>query len=449
MKLLSVVLTAFLVSTSAFAAPKKQQQSGPVRINPTSLRTLLLSRNIDIAIALNEVHQAKARVSQARGSLLPSVNLGSVISSGPSFMLTSVNFLLPFLMPSNWMDLKENTHLLRAQGTSYYIAQLNTYASAYSLYLTVIGDIQLRNALQKQYENYKSIEEYLRLPAEEGIISKEEYLQAQAQAELALVQVSQVDELIKREKASVREMLALELNQEIIFEDAKVASSEIEGLAPQVVLDRVHDKSPETAQMNSLITAAEYNKWSKAFSFLSGSSLGMTRPVSGGSFSSVTQSGSVSFGFGYFPALELSNLNIKQLRLRKQELKLEQAQLIESTLGSLQEAQRQYAAAVQAETNLNQVYNAEVMRYKEGITDLLHVLEAGNALTNSVVNRVKAATSVANLRISLHRLTVSDQFTAIEKCEIERRSSGGIRGKLGRIFNPGKDRVTLDQVCGN
>ncbi|WP_413944396.1 TolC family protein [Bdellovibrio sp. HCB-162] len=445
MRFLTLIFTAFLITATAFAAPKQQ---GPVVINPKSLRTMLLSRNIDIAIALNEVQQAKAQVAQARGNLLPSVNLGAVISSGPSFMLTSVSFLLPFLMPSKWMDLKESTYLLKAQGTSYYLAQLNQFASAYSVYLTVVGDMQLRGALQKQYENFKAIEEQLRLPAEVGIIRKEDYLQAQAQAQLALVQVSQVDELIKREKASVRQMLGLELNQEIVFEAVHVPSSSAESMSPQALLDKVHESSPEAAQMSALITAAQYNKWSKAFSFLSGSSLGVNRPSTGGAFSSVTQTGSVNLGFGYFPALEISNLNIEQLKLRKKELRLDQAQLIETTLGALEEAQKQYTAASQAEDNMRQVYNAELMRYQVGITDILHVLELGNSLTSAVVNKVKAETALDTLRINLHRIMISDQFAGVETCEIERRSSGGIRGKLGRIFNPDKDKVTLDQICG-
>lgn len=446
MRVIAAILLAFFVSASAvFAAPKNPQ--GPVTINPESLRRLFLQRNVSIAISLNEVHQAKEKVNVARGNLLPSVNLGAVISSGPSFALTSVSFLLPFLMPSNWLDLKESAHLLRAQGTSYYIAQLNGYSSAYSIYMTILGDIELRNLLQIQYENLKSIEEQLKLPADLGIIRKEDYLQAQAQTQMSLVQVSQVEDLIRKEKAAVRELLGLPLTTEIIFETAEVAPSPVEGWSPQSLLTQIHEKSPENKQMNSMILAAQVSKWSKAFSFLGGSSLGATR--SNGSFGDLQQTGSVNFGFAYFPSLKISNLNIEQLRLRKKELQLEQANLIEVTLGSLIEAQRQYSAAAQAHENLVQVYQAEVLRFKVGMTDLLHVLEASNALTNSVMNKIKAQTALSTLRINLHRLMISDQFAAIGNCEIERRSSGGIRGKLGRIFNPDKDQVTLDQVCGN
>lgn len=445
MKFLSLIFTLLFTASIAFSSPEPQ---GPVVINPGSLRSLLMARNIDIAVALNEVQQAKAQVAQSRGNLLPAVNLGAVISSGPSFMLTAVSFLVPFLMPSKWMDLKESSHLLKAQGTSYYLAQLNGYASAYSVYVTTVGDIQLREALFSQYENYKAIEDQLRLPAESGMIRMEDYLQAQAQAQLALIQVSQLDELIKREKASVRQMLGLALDQEIVFEPVQIPESPVENMSPQELLDKVHESSPETSQLNSLIKAAQYNTWSKAFSFLSGFSLGANRPSTGGAFSSVTQTGSINMGFGYFPGLELSNLNIEQLRLRLVELRQDQAELIESTLGALEESQKQYTAAFSAEENLRKVYNAELLRYRVGMTDILHVLQAGNGLTGAMINKVKATTALENLRVSLHRLMITDEFTMIKKCEIERRDSGGIGGKLGRIFNPDKDKISLNKACG-
>lgn len=446
MRFLSVLFTAILVTTSTFAGPTSQSS---VVINANSLRKMYLARNVGIAIALNDVQQAKMQVVQARANLLPSVNLGAVISSGPSFMLTTVSFLLPFLMPSNWLDLKESNYLLKSQGTSYYLAQLNGYASAYSIYMTVVGDIQLRAALQMQYESFKGIEEQLRLPAELGMVNKEDYLQAQAQAQLALVQVSQMDELIKREKASVRQMLGLSLSQEITFEASHTPASNAESMSAQTLLDKVNEASPENTQLNYMILAAQAGKWKKAFSFLTGSSLGMNRPSSGGAFSSVTQSASVNMGFGYFPALEMSNLNIAQLQLRKKELRLDQAQLIETTLGALVEAQRQYDAATIAETNYRAVYDSETTRYRLGMTDILHVLDAGKQVSTAIIARVKAETSLDTLRISLHRVMISDQFKFVENCNIERRGAGGIGGRIGRIFNPGKDRVTLDQVCGN
>ncbi|MEN0059455.1 MAG: TolC family protein [Bdellovibrio sp.] len=446
MKFLSVFMSVLMAFSVAFSAPAKQL--GPVVITPSTLRKELLSRNIGIAISLNDVQQAKAQVAQARGNLLPSVNLGSLISSGPIFMLTSVSMLLPFLMPSNWMNLRESTWLLRAQATSHYLAELNAYASAYSLYYTILGDMQLRESIYHQYQNLRAIEEELRIPADMGTVRMEEYLQAQAQAEMAFIQVSQLDEVIKTERAAIRKMLGLDLSQEISFVPVAISASSVEGQLPQDLIEQVHKNSPETVQMSHMITAAQYATWSKGFSFLSGASLGMSRSVDGGAFSSVTRNGSVNLGFGYFPALELSNLNVQQLQLRKKELRLEQAQVLEVAFGALEEAHKQHEAAQKAHLNLEQVYEAEYFRYKMGLTDILHVLQAANSLSSALVNKVKAETALNTLRVTLHRTMITDEFSQIQPCEIERRSSGGIRGKLGRIFNPDKDNVTLDQVCG-
>lgn len=443
MKSVSLFILALVMTSTAFAAPRS---NGPVVINPTTLRTLFLSRNIDVAVALNEVQQAKAQVSVARGNLLPSINLGAMVASGPTFMLTTVSFLLPFLMPSNWMDLRESKSLLQAQGTAYYLAQLNGYASAYSLYMTVVGDMQLRDTLQVQYENFKAIEDQLRLPAEVGMIRKEDYLQAQAQASLAKVQVSQLDELIVRERAAIRQMLGLSLNREIVFETNPVPASNIESMDPNNILEVILNKSPETAQMNSLIAAAQAGKFKKAFSFLSGASLGTTRSGSG-SFGAMTSTGSVNFGFAYFPALEISNLNIEQLKLRKTELRYDQGQLIETTLGALYEAQIQYQQAALAERNYTEVYNAEVLRYKAGIIEIVTVLRAGNDLTQAKASRVKAETAINTLRIALHRMTLSDQFARINRCVIGQKPGGVPSTKLGRLLRPQQDLVTLDQVC--
>lgn len=445
----AVLLSVFVTTTAAWAAPKNsaQKSQSSVTINPDTLRRMFLDRNVGIAISLNNVHQAKTRVNIARGNLLPSVNLGGAISSGPSFALNTVSFLLPFLMPSNWLDLKENTYLLKAQGMSHYIAQLNGFSSAYSIYMTIIGDLELRGILSLQYENLKAIEEQLRLPAQLGMIREEEYLQAQAQTQMALVQLSQVDELVLQEKAAIRELLGLPLTTEITFQEASVEVSQVENWSPQSLLNQVHENSPESQQMAAMITSAQYNKWSKAFSFMGGHSLGASRM--NGAMGSLEHSGSVNFGFAYFPNLKLSNLNIEQLKLRKKELQLEQANLIEVTLGSLGEAQKQYNAAALAHANLVKVYDAEVLRYKLGMTDLLHVLEASNGLTNSVTNKIKAQTGLNTLRINLHRLMISEQFAKVEDCVIERRGSGGIKGKLGRVFNPEKYQVSLDEVCGN
>lgn len=443
---LAFSIVALVFVSSAFAAPTKQP--AVVKVNPDTLKSLLLEQNISLQVQLNKVYQAKEQVNISRASLLPSINLGSVISSGPSFALTTVSMLLPFLMPSNWFDLKESQYLLNAQATSYYIAQLNTYSSAYSVYLTVVGDMELREVLYKQYLNYKEIEDLIQMAVDAGMMQQSDLLQAQAQTQLASIQVSQVDDLLQKEKAAIRNMLALPLSQEIQFDKVHMTATPTELLPAQVILDRATAKSPEIKQMNSMISAANTAKWSKAFSFLTGASLGASRSGSGSAFGSVQSTGTVNLGFGYFPALKLSDYNIDELKLQKKQITFDQAELIESTLGSLYEAQKQVQLAQKAQATLQDVYEGEVEKFRAGLTDLLHVLSAANSLTTALTNQVKAQANLDAMRVSLNRIVIDERFAQVGACEIERKGSGGIKGRLGRVFNPKKDQVTLDEACG-
>lgn len=438
---LSITLAVALVSSTTYAAPKQQipQQPQIVRINPDALREMILNRNVGVQLSMNQVQQAKTQVNIARANLLPSLNLGSLISNAGSFLLNTVSSLLPFLMPSKWLDLREQTVLLEAQSQSYYIAQLNTYASAYSLYLQVIGDMKLREALYRQYLILSSIEVQMRRPAETGVIPMEDYLQAKSQAQLAMIQVSQLDSLVKTEKATVRQMLNLSLDQELIFDRVSVSPSPAESATPQELLEPVHANSPESKQIDTMIRATYAGKWSKGFSIFSGASLGTQRGQDG-SFGDLTATASMNFGFAYFPALELSNLNIQAFKLRKQQLKLEQAQLLETALGTMTEAHLQYNQASQAEENLTRVYETVQRQFQVGMTDLLHVFSVAKDLNNAIVYRIKAQTNLELVRVNLHRTLITDQFAEIKGCKLRR--------KEGKFFDPdSKYQMSLDEAC--
>jgi len=420
--------------------------SNVVRINPQSLQTLLLSRNNSLLQEMNKVYQAKENVNLARAQLLPSVNLGAILTGGPGFILSSVSFLMPFLLPSNWLDLKESQQLLDAEVESYYIAQLDQYASAYSVYMTVVGDRGLRDTLETQYENLQKIESDVDLAVKLGLRPITDLYSAQAQTQQMKSQVAQVDELLVRETASVREMLSLDLDATLMFEDMHPVASAYEGTPAKILLPSVLAKAPENAQIDDMIAAAKTESWSKAFSFFNGATLSADSQGADSdrsvSFSHLTQGSGFNIGFGIFPTVELSNLNTQEMQLRKQEIALEQAQVLETTLGSLVAAKTDYDAAIQAEQNFNNAYQAEQANYNLGTTDLLHVLSAANSLAEASINRIKAQTDVDSLRITLNRSTLKEYFATIPGCKVAQ-----VKGSLiGNIFHPSQP-VTLDQAC--
>lgn len=445
-KIIPCVLALSLGVQPVFAADEITPAAAKtVRVNPQSLQTLLLAQNNNLLQELNNVYKAKVNVDLARAQLLPSLNLGIGVSGG-GFSLASAVFLLPFLLPSNWINLRESQHLLNAEVKSYYILQLNEYASAYSLYMTVVGDFALRDVLYSQYKNLLDIQNNVDLAVKLGLRPTTDLYSAQAQTSMMKTQVGQFEELIAQERASIRQMLGLDLSVDLRFDLLHpdrvdgYENADAESLLPIVL-----KKAPEMAQIDALILAAKADKWSKIFSFFNGATVSAQSSGQGGgvSFGRVAGEGSFNFGFGYFPNITLSNLNIQDMYLRRQAVVQEQAQILESALASVRSAKQQLASAVDAENNFKKAYNAYLTQYTLGTTDLLHVLTAANSLAQASVTRLQAQVDLDSQRVTLNRSLILDKFADIRACKVSQIGGGGV---IRRIVHPNK-LVPLMELC--
>lgn len=441
-----VTFIIFTCSTHPMSAFSAEGTAGSVIINPQSLKTFVLSKNIPLMIQLNQVEQAKTKVNIARGNLLPSINLGAVISSGPTFGLTTISMLMPFLFPSNWMDLKQSYYLLNSQTKAYYIAKLNTFASAYATYLTVVSDLSLHDVLQGQLENYQRIEEFIRLGVEAGLRAPSDLMFAHAQTSMAFHQLSQIDELLKQEVSLLREMLSLPLSQELIIERTHPVKSSSEYLNAQEALKLSLSRAPELVQLDFLERAAKAAKWSQAFAFLNTGTLTETRTSATGAWSSSQVTGRVSIGFSYFPNLQLSSLNIEQIQLQKKQMALHQAQIVESVFGSLFEAHKQVEKATEAAASWTQYYDSELLKFRGGLTDLLHVLNAGNNLTTALIGKIKSQNDLDNQRVTLSRLLINQEFGEVQPCNAILNSN---KGFTGTKFKTSDKDVSVEKFCDN
>lgn len=445
-RILPYVLALSLVVQSVWADNEVPfASSKTVRINPQSLQTLLLVQNNNLLQELNNVYKAKVNVDIARAQLLPSLNLG-VGASGGGFFLASAMFLVPFLLPSNWINVRESQQLLNAEVKSYYILQLNEYASAFSLYMTIVGDFALRDILYEQYKNLSNIQNNVGLAVKLGLRPATDLYSAQAQTAMMKTQVGQFEELVAQERASIRQMLGLDLSADIrfdLFHPGPVGS--YEGSDAKTLLPVVLKKAPEVAQIEDLIQAAKSDKWSKVFSFFNGASVSAQSvgPGASVSFGSVEGQGSFNFGFGYFPNITLSNLNIQDMYLRRQAVVQEQTQILESALASVRLAKQQLASAMDAETNFKKAYNAYLNQYTLGTTDLLHLLTAANSLAQASVARLQAQIDLDSQRVTLNRSLILDRFANIRACQVSQVGGGGL---IGRIVRPNK-LIPLMELC--
>lgn len=446
-----VVLTAIALALPAGAATSSRSSSSrSMTVTPESIRKRLVEGDTSVLASLNQIYQAKEEVRKARGNLFPGLGLSATVGGRPNFALSAVNVLLPFLLPSNWHALEASKHQLAANGYAYHLVALNDYAAALSLYSQVMGDMALRSVYKKQYTNLQSVADIVGDQVVLGTATKADLAQAKAQVQLALVQISQVDELIAQERSAIRRMLGLSLDTELEMTTQHFPRIEEEKLSAKRIFERIHDTSPEQRQIASLIEAAKSAKFTTVWGFLSGSSLNVSTNFGmSSSFGSLTQTSSVNLGFGLFPAIQISHLNIASLKIRKTEISLEQASVIESALASVNEAREQVNYAGQAKENYEIAFQAELDKFRIGQTDLLNVFVISNNATAAAATYVRSLADLDTQRVTLNRVLLRDEFAKIPTCRLGgAEKSGGVFGFLKGIFGKKKTRyASIDEMC--
>ncbi|MGK5086440.1 hypothetical protein WDW86_02685 [Bdellovibrionota bacterium FG-2] len=405
--------------TSAGASNEASSDDTPFVLNPDSLRDEVLIKNTGLMLAANNVHRAKDSVSIARGNLLPSLNLGALLYSTTqrSFVLSSVEAVLPFLVPSKWFDYYKSKHLLSAEIGSLDIMRANTFASALALYFTSLGDLGLRELLFEEATDLAEIEDFTELAFQAGVGSEEDYLRVKAQRAMAQVSASKLDELLGAEKAMIRHALRLGSEREIQIEAYSMSPSEWEFKPVQELADQALLRSLERGQLEDLEKAAKLDRWSKIFGFVSAAGL-RTAPGTGGaaSFSNVYASESFSIGFANVPTVHLSQRNIDEIRIRETEIPAELLEVSETNLGSLVQGAQREALAREAWDALYHVVETKRLQFLSGVGGIVPFLQARSQLRQAGIEVLRAQILLTQDRIVLHRILRTDLFEKIPSC---------------------------------
>lgn len=448
MKSLKVAVLSFALITSPTFA------QGPTKsftLNQSTLQSQLLSSNLEVLQALYAVHDAKDQVNIARANLLPSLNLGGMLNfGGGGFVLSTIDFLVPFLLPSNWYNYFSEKNLFEAEKISYNTIQVDTYSSALSLYFTMVADRQIYGIYQQQYHDLQDIYEMQKKRAAVGLIPVSDVMQTQAQAQMAGVKASQLAELSKQEVATTRKFLNLPLSTDIVLEPSTMANSPYEFESMSKTIAKANSVSLERAQLQYMIKAANDTKWSKVFTFINGFSIGSRGITGNASFDDLAASGSMNLGFAQFPTYELNERRIKEIQLQDTQLQQENQRIIESTVGSLQEAKNQLDLATQAEIQMAQVYQVKLQNYEQGASTLIEVLQARTQMSDASVAKIKSQLDLNLQRAVLHRTLLTSQFSTIKGCRPTRMPPVEQKvGFIGRLIGkkPAESHTTLDQIC--
>jgi len=409
---------------TAPSTPSKQSSvptdaSQEVVIDPNSLQKLLFEGNTSVLTGINRIHQSKEQVNIARGNLFPSMNLGSMISmSGGGFSLSSIEFLLPFLLPSKWFDYFQIKNLLDADAIALQILKVNQYASALSLYETILGDHLIADVLRLEAQDLTEMETYVEKAYQVGVGSSDDLNMARGQAGLARVNFSKVKTLLATEKAALRHALGIDIDKTLSLASQEIPSSEWENRDLKTAIEEAKSRSLETKQIQFLGNAAKNAVWSKVFAFISGSSFRAS--ASGSSiFSNLSLNESVGIGFAYFPSIRLSQLNENAIQIRQTEVNLEIAEILEKILTTIDETAQRVKMAEQSSTAYYEAYIDRLQQYKVGIAPLAPALQARIFYRTATLETISSRVQLMLSRITLHRALLTDSFSNIQGCSID------------------------------
>jgi outer membrane protein TolC len=431
-------------SSSRFPSPTDTTPTEVV-VDPEYLRERVLSNNLSLEVELNTVKDQKTTLNIDRAKLLPSINLNIGSGSLGNFMVSAIQFMFPFLMPSNWFQLDAQQNVFDAEKISYKILELNTYASALAMYYAILADNKAAVIYQQQADDLMRIyNAKMQVNDAFRTIPPEDLQNAFANANIAKSTASNAIELSQQEVSALRQVLSLPLGAKITVKDTDIGALDIENKPLADVVEQALEVAPEYQQINFLVNAAIAGEWNAGFGWINGASATAT-PVKNGSLPNFgTTTGQLTFHLGadLFPTIELSDRNVDEVRLRKVALQQEITQSVEAGLASIAQAAQQFTYSAQAESSLANVYDITSKKYEAGFgATIVDVLTAHANLTTAAVMRIRAQQDLNNQRVTLQRALILGQFSKIKGCDIDRQKPGFLSG----IF--GGTNAQIDAIC--
>jgi outer membrane protein TolC len=411
-----------------YTPPTPLAENATIELSPEKLGEYLFYRNNDIFLAANSVQRAKNEVTLARTKLLPSIDMGTVLlaAGNPTFLITQIQSLLPFLIPQNWFQLAKSKEMLDADRLSYRIIAMNTEAQALAMYHMLLNDLGVMDNLATTAASWREIEQLLSERYSVGLITGESLALAQSQRALAELRYEKIRSLLADHLANLKKGLALGPDQNLVLSRLGTPAAPYETATPVDALGAAAQASLELKQMHHLGEAAKRDRWSRYFGFISSASLSTAYRAPGTTdglreqdlaFDKLAGTLNLHFGFDYFPLIKLSQRNIDDITLRKREIGLEINRVLEGSRLKLPAIQHRVDLAREAEAALRRNFDIVYNRFKIGAgVTLLDLIQARIGIEQSITERLLAEMEQSLTRVSLHRIYLTDVFAKVPSC---------------------------------
>ena len=275
-------------------------------------------RNQDYTLYQNalKVYQAKEAIQVTRMNLLPQLNIWKVaeVLIDPKAIVGIIEDLVPFLIPSNWLKVKQYSFLYQAENESYRTLEANEIFTAKSIYYQVASDEMLFAQVQEAAKKSKQLLDLVKTQEQFGGVPAGTSRQIEIRLLALQEDERQLSNLVKSEKANLKLMTGVDVHEDFslqslndfpIVDTTPVKDREIESLALA--------RSTELKQYDFLIEAAGYIKKEINFSVLGTSSL--SQGTGNGAFNGYPVQPGLGFGMG--PSLRIGRAQVEILESQK------------------------------------------------------------------------------------------------------------------------------------
>jgi hypothetical protein len=262
------------VSLTHFAVEKPMPVETPQAFDLRSALARALQMNFDNRIEFEHVVQAKQTARAAYANLMPHLSINSVaalIGPTPSSILSVAGDLVPFLLPSRWLQAKRAKILAQAEAQALTLMRMDTATNVEGLFYSTEHDRIIQAAykdlLAKAEVAYKEVEIYEQV-GKYRAGSKDE-------VKSVILKMSEdsdtFDVQLTEDVSSISQALGFFTPDAVSSATLGTEPDNIEKATPadvkQVTKDAV-DRSLELKQIDDLAAAAMKNKTSIFFNWL-------------------------------------------------------------------------------------------------------------------------------------------------------------------------------------
>lgn len=439
-----------------------------------NIRDQVMKYNYQIVDEFNKVSDAKYTVNKAQDSLIPGISVTglSTIASNPTFAVTAIQILLPFLIPSNWESLYASQNAFNAEKQAYYVTELNTYASTLAIYFTILSDRRVMQAWQANAEASEQIMLMEQQNLEAGLTSVEAAAQAQKNYSTAQSNATGAVSVFCKDYSALAQALVLDptpgTGTEISFEQSDL--DEITDTSPGFENENINtlenqalSVAPEVQQLKDLIDAANNDKWAGALGFISSASIGVSSQAAGSTSGTPTNvsftnpRGTVTGGFSFatFAEYNIAQDNIAEVVQQMKEVTTQSKDTIDINVADLNSALYQLKLDSNAENVAIKSYNNALAALNQGLSSKMAAYTQKAAITALSLNRIKDQAFRDLSLVTLYRATLSGPFAAIKGCQANSApksssnggDNGGFFGWLGGLFGNAPSEANLIALC--